>query len=638
MTKHHTDVAVTSGGIASVADANERGPCGRAWLFWVVWIALPLGCAIVGYSYYNAARHPDSWHYHVFWIGMLTFMLPAGARLLSADPSRGERLQITAAFGLFAFVPKFLRDPSGPLWYDELAHWTQAEAIHAHRALFQPNPIEPIIQKFPGLEAVTDALRELSGASTFAAGSTLIALLHVSALLGVFFIAERLWDSPRIGGVAAIVYACNPGFILFDSQFAYESLGIVLFIWSVAAVVGIWASKRSPGGWTAAGVLIIAAVAPTHHITSYVTAGILTLAALFALARRQGRDDARNARYGAALATLAVATAAAWLLVVASSTIAYISPHVSGGISQTFHLIFQPSARRQLFQASTLPAYERASAFLAPLVAGAAVAVGLISLRRRASAPPALLALSVLALAYFPALPFFLSRAGNEGARRSLDFSYLGVAVLGAAALVRLATWSSHRGRATMLTGCAIAVAGVILLMGNIASGFDEEYRFPGPYVYGSDTRSQTAESRGIMNWFLATQGPNQHVVVDRYNGMLLASCGHQLTVTPSPAFPAWNLYFDSASPALSLLRQLRDSRDNYLVIDERMAQKLPLIGFYFVPNEPLAGIRLKPLSSRALDRYASLPWARNIYSSDTLKIYRLDFNAINLSGGANGG
>ena len=366
--------------------------------------------------------------------------------------------------------------------------------------------------------------------------------------------------------------------------------------------------------------------AATHHISSYVLVAVLGLTGLLTLARR----ESRKIKLYSGLALAGVGGAAAWLAAVAPGAVNYLSPHIEGGLSQTIGLLTHPTGARKLFEGSTLPVYERAAAFVAPVLAAAGACFGLLSLRRRGRNPPVLIAIAVLGLAYFPALPFFLSRAAEEGARRSLDFSYLGIAVLGAPAVATLIT-RTHGKRKLIVApiSLAIACAGAALLMGNVASGFNEFYRFPGPYAYGSDTRSQTPELRAAVAWFRSTQGTNQPIIVDRYNGLLFASRGLQWTATASKAFPLWDLYLDPGPVPRTLLQQLRLGGWRYLVVDERMERATPrIVGYYLDPNEPLAGSRTQPVPRAALNRYLRLPWTRDIYSSSTLKIYRIDVNA----------
>src|SRR5207253_2959399 len=104
------------------------------------------------------------------------------------------------------------------------------------------------------------------------------------------------------------------------------------------------------------------------------------------------------------------------------------------------------------------------------------------------------IALILFGLLYFPSLPVMLTEAGNEGARRSWAFTYIGLSLLIAPIipwlLRRAARWP-HMEKVT-LGGVAAILS--IMLVGNVSMQTNEYYRFPGPYVYGSDTRSTTAE------------------------------------------------------------------------------------------------------------------------------------------------
>jgi hypothetical protein len=246
--------------------------------------------------------------------------------------------------------------------------------------------------------------------------------------------------------------------------------------------------------------------------------------------------------------------------------------------------------------------------------------VGVVKLwRRRSKVSPALIALGVLGLAYFPSLPFIFTVLGNEAARRSWAFSYLGLALL--LALV-LAEPSRLR-----LAGPIVAAALVIVLIGNTSSSVNVQYRFPGPYVYGSDTRSLTTEQLAMTDWFVNTLGPGNRVVTDRYTALSLASFGEQEVANPSPGFPVWDLFFSAGDPSPQLLQQMRGSGYRYVVMDRRMFSNLPLIGVYFTAGEPGAFEHTSPPSAAVLDRWAHLPWATSLYESEHYVVYGLDLD-----------
>ena len=92
---------------------------------------------------------------------------------------------------------------------------------------------------------------------------------------------------------------------------------------------------------------------------------------------------------------------------------------------------------------------------------------------------------------------FILAPAGAEGARRSWAFTWIGLCILAAPAVVWLLDWIGQRARqwsrASLRSALLAALA--ISLVGGTAAGLNAAYRFPGPFLYGSDTRSITSRA-----------------------------------------------------------------------------------------------------------------------------------------------
>ena len=613
-------------------------------------LGLVAGALTLSVAYnWAATRGSGTLQYDLFWAGEFVFLVPAMVRLLSRHASRPERLGLLVMVGLFSYLPKLLRDPTGPLFQDELIHWHQAQAMFATGKVFVPSQIIGIIEYFPGLQLLAVQLRHLTGLSTFATGSVLLALLHVLALVGVFVIVERLTRSSWLAGIAALVYSLNPGFMFFDSQFSYESLSIVFFIWVIACVVGVQTAGGRPGergAWVAVGLILAAGCIVTHHLATYILIVALVLIAVVTALRdapqrrelallrdknrRQIGDHQRETRRRLRLtwffALLVLAGAAAWAGLVATGTVAYLAPSVTGGVHQLAALMRQERQSRQLFSGSTVPFYERLAAFVTPVALALGALGGLrILWRLRRQAPPAWVGLALFGLLYFAALPLMFTVAGSEGARRTWTYSYLGLSVLVAPLLAAILVRARGKSQRRALVTLIVLLLGAILV-GNVSIQMDPEYRFPGPYVYGSDTRSLTPELLGMTTWFRATQGIDQRVVADRDCTLALANFGDELTAAASPSFPIWQLYFLPGLPDSRLVGELSASGYRYLVIDRRMSQSLPAIGVYFVPNEPDAAMRTTPVPAAAIDKYDSLPWVTKIYSSNNLEIYRFDF------------
>jgi len=602
----------------------------------LVWLGLLAGALLMACAYaYAATTFGTEVQFHLFWLAILLFTAPAILRLSGTGASRNERLAILAAVGLFDFLPKFLRSPSGPLFYDELAHWRQSEVIYQTGLPFQPNPTVGIVQFFPGLHTLTVALRELSGVPTFQVGVVLLALLHALALLGVFLLAEHLSFSVRAAGLAAFVYSLNPSFMFFDTQYAYESMAIVLFIWTIAAMAAMHSAagdRPRQLAWFVVGLVVAAACIVTHHLTSYIMAGVLLLVAAATLARARGREQRATTLLTVALAGLTATGTALWTLVVAPRTLAYLTPGLVAGLQEIARLLGHPQGSRALFVRSSTPDYERICAYLAPAIVAIGAALGLW-LRRGRRQSPIQWALIFFGLLYFPSAAFIFTQAGNEGARRSWAFTYIGLCLLLAPVIPWLLSRRRARGasaRRAVLGGSAVLLG--IVLVGNVVAHVNELYRFPGAYVYGSDTRSLTPELVEATRWFRQTQGTGQPMLADRYNEVAFSAFGLENPLTAWSGFPFWQLYFSPAPPSGALLREMQGAGVQYMVIDKRMTTTLPRLGDYVVGEEPY---QATPPPPRAVSKFVALPWAIKIYESDNLQIYRYNFAALHVTVGA---
>jgi hypothetical protein len=618
--------------------AGATAPSGRPVPAALAWPGgLLAGTLLIAYAYaYAATSSHGQTQFHLFWSGVLLFTAPAALRLCQADVARAERLAIIASLGLFDFLPKFLRSPHHPLFFDELAHWRQANVTYTTGRLFQPNPTVYMSQYFPGLHALTASLRDLSGLPTFQLGLILLALLHVIALLGIFVIAERSTRSDHIAGLAAFIYSLNPSFMFFDSQYAYESLAIVFFIWVIAAILAMQEASGTgshQAAWLACGLTLAGACIITHHLSTYALVVALLLMAVATTVRRvRGRESRGSALLTWAFALLVTAGAAAWLIVASPGVVDYLVQPVASSVAEIMRMLHGQEQARTLFALGATPRYEQVCAFLSPVVMVAGAAGGLALLRRQGPRTSAARALILFGLGYFPSALFMLTEYGNEGARRSWTFTYTGLAVLIAPViphlLSRVVRW--HPAGRTAVRGAIVALL-CIVLVGDVSTSVNELYRFPGPYVYGSDTRSLDGELMQMVAWMKTTQGTGQNVVADRYSGLALASFGLEWPAEVSWKFPLWQLYFSVHLPSAALLQQIQDAHFRYLVIDRRMARYLPRVGVYFASGEPEANTRTTPPPAAALDKYEHLPWVIKIYQSDNLEIYRFNFAALHV-------
>lgn len=605
---------------------------------------LVTGMAALAHSYAIAQYHlttPSEFAW--FWAGMLLLTLPLIGLMARRAMTPTIRIALLTLYGIVTYAPKLLRDPFSPLYFDEFAHWRATYEILQTGKLFNPNPLIPIVQYYPGLHAATAAIVNATGLDIWQAATILLVLCHVFLILGIAALAEGLGVSSRTAALAAVIYSLNSSFLYFDTQFAYESMAVTLVVWTLVAYVHAISASSSRErrascfitGLLSAGCII------THHLSSLTLIAIMTVVALGlslpGLARRG--PWIRTAVTAWALTLAAGLMAAFWFVVVAPGTISYLSPYVSQGMSQLMQEVQGLSSSKPLFSASLSPGWEQRSGYLVVLFVFAITIGGILLLRskiRRGRIPPGhrralLVGFCAWGLVYFPSIVFILSAAGSQGARRSWAFTWIGLAVVTAPPAVWLLDYAANRisrlSRTTLRTGFIAALA--VGMIGGTAEGQDVSYRFPGPYLYGSDTRDITPELIAASAWFRDQYGSGNSIIADRYTGVIFATHGAQNPGITWSGFPAYELFLapPTSSTMQSLLAQLQGADYKYVIVDRRMAYFFPEVGLYFDSGEPYSAVPdgRKPPFYGKLQRLNSYPWLTKVFQSSNYTVYRLN-------------
>jgi hypothetical protein len=577
-----------------------------------------------------------------FWVGMILLELPIAVLTARRATSRTMRGALLTFYGIVSYAPKLLRNPASPIFHDEFAHWLETYTILSTGKLFQPNSIIPIIARYPGLHATTAALVHATGLTIWQAATLLLILFHITLVLGIAALAQALGFDNRTAALVAILYALNSSFLYFDTQYAYESMAITLVVWALVAFVRAVRSQPGQGRatWSVLTVVLSAGTIITHHLSTFTLILIMVLLSLAAsvpwLAREEGWVRAATTAWGLALATTLMA--GAWFHFVAPTTLSYLSPYLGEGLSELMQVANGTGGARQLFGASLSPQWEQTSAYLVTVFALFLAVGGLLLIRAwvrngrlpRGRRRALLCAFALLGLVYFPSTIFILSSAGAEGARRSWAFTWIGLSILVGPAAVWLLDWAGRSAgrwsRVGLHSGLVAVLA--IALVGGTAAGLGASYRFPGPFLYGSDARSITPELLAVSEWFSARFGTGNKIVTDRYTGLVFASFGLQVPASPSAGFPVYNLYLAKPGAPIEpafLIYDLSLSNYTYLIVDARMAYDVPELGVYFTSNDPAS---VQPQGNESpfygrLDKFNTVRWAVKVFQSDNYSIYR---------------
>lgn len=568
----------------------------------------------------NAAREEADGATTLFWAGLVLIYGPIAYRLLSASPSRTERIGLVVLMGVALFLVKVLYSPLLYPPFDELATWRQTDDLLEGGRPFTTNPIASGFPGFPGLETAAAAIVQLTGLSIFQAGIVLIGVARAGLMLALFLAIERISGSARAAGIGVGVYALNPSFLYFDSQFAHESLalmlGATLFLVAVAWSQPRRLEPRTSLGFVLAIVLLSWVVTITHHMTSYLLAAFFVVWAVMAKLA-----SGRAARL-VFPAVLLVASTVAWFVFVAGDdTIEELGNVFSGAIDSVLRLITGGSGPKTLFQGSsehnTTLARVFAFASVIPLLALLPFAVRR-ALRAR---DPLWYALTAVAVLYPITLGLRLTLSGTETSQRASEFVFVGLAFFAAVLISELPNPSSRLLRG-LRSNLSLAALGTVMLLGAFIVAELPTTRQPGPFLVGADARSVGAHGLEAARFADRHLPRSSRVLADRPNGTLLGSYGGLDPVLGQiDGIPVARVLFRERFDRVDR-KVIRDDEIAYVVVDQRLSRELPSLGFYIEPDEPGAFTREEPIDAAALDKFRLDSELNRIYTNGPIAIY----------------
>ncbi|MGO7214180.1 hypothetical protein ACCS75_24195 [Rhizobium ruizarguesonis] len=584
----------------------------------------------------NASRLGEDWAVPTFYCAIAAIFLPAAARIIHPRASRLERLALIVIVTSALFVVRVIRAPVAFIDHDEFLHWATVNDILEAGRLFLPNPLLPVSPLYPGLELITSALVNLSGLSVFAAGLIVLATARMMLMLALFLLFEKITDSARIASIACLIYMGSSTFLLFDVHYSYESLAIPML---AAVLLASESQRMEPGdaaGWptVVATVVLILALAATHHLTSYFCTSLLCGTAVMECLR-QGAS-AMQKRRAILLASIAVIAPVAWSKIVGNPTGSYILPVLEGGIHEVAQLVSSSTSTRKLFVSDTgalAPAWQR----YLTMAGVALICLGLLTgfLRslvfngrhRNASIlwPPtrwrlwrsSLLQILVLVtLAYPVSIIFRLTRSGWEIGNRIGSLSFLGVAIVVAVAVA--AFW--HGTSRGWLRATALAAAATTVLIAGVISSEGPRILVPAGYEVSADSSSIEPMGISAARWTRQWLG-GQHFAADRINRLLLSTYGRQKVSTTLESGQDTSMAITAADLGPMERKLLIDSGVGFVMVDLRLTTGLPGVGVYFDGGAQDRN-HMVPLQSSSLLKFNSEPDVDRTFDNGFMVIF----------------
>jgi hypothetical protein len=595
----------------------------------------------------NAAREALPSAQALFWAGLSLTYGPIAFRLLSTSASREERVALVLILGTALFGVKILHSPVGFDLHDELATWRQTSDLINSGHYLSFNPLVEGYAGYPTLESVTAALARLCHLSIFHTALIVIGIARATLMLALFLFLERVTNSSRSAGVGVAIYACNPSFLYFDSQFGYESLALPVAA-ALLLLVLLWTGEgqgRRRGSrpeLLAAIAVLTCTLTITHHMTSYaMLAFFLTWTAIAWLTNRDfGEklplnspataivDDVpgpRWTRLGPALpALMLAATVAVWFFFVAEqATVAELGGTLSGVFDSTIGLILGSNGPKTLFQSSgqsnSLAARALALASVVPLLA--AIPFGLWRVWRRRDAPPLWKVLALVGALYPLSLGLRLTLAGTETSQRASEFVFLGLAFLVA---ILIPDWTGRPDRRGWGIGrnAGLAALATVIFLGGFVIGESPVTRQPGPFLISAESRSVSAQGIAASKFAAQHLPPRSQILADRPNATFLASYAHLDPLLGYIANIRVASVFFTKEFTPADRKVIGDGHIRYIVVDGRLSHTLPVVGIYFERYEPNAFNHRRPISRAALQKFHLGIGFNRIYSNGPIVIY----------------
>ncbi len=589
-----------------------------------------------------ASRDGHSWADMAYWPSLIGMVLVVAIIQVFAKPTPAQRLGLVVALSLALYGVKLLANPTGFTYYDELSHARTAADIIQSGHLLHQNPLLPISPYFPGMEILADATSRLTGASLFASGLLAIGLSRVVLVAGLYALFQMASDSPRIAGIATVVYMANPSFLYFDAGFSYESFALPL---AIAALVLTLRWMQTPTGrqsWSLAACLglIVMGLAATHHLTSYLFTAMVFALCAFALILR--RWDVRS-RAPWPIAFFALAAVVLWATAVATPTIEYLKPILTPAVEGVVKVATGREGAYRAFSAaptpeSVAPLWLKITAFTSIALILASLPFGLKLVWQRRSNPAALL-LGGAALVYVPALVLRVAGAGVESANRSSGFVFLGIGFVVALLVVHVLENRSlpaigwrrmrlslqlHRdsARERALLGIGVTAVMTIIFVGGVTIFWPPYARLPGPYLAGTDLRAVSQQGISSARWMRRYLGVENHILTDRTNGQLAGAYGEQDPVDGEVNGLSIALPFTTSHLSPKEIRVLRGKGVDYLLVDKRLSNSIPVRGWYFSSSELYAKPYLEPIPLSKLTKFGHIRGINLIYDNGSVQVY----------------
>jgi len=621
----------------------------KQWgMLFVAGALISSGLFIVSVSYVFS-REGLPYAIPTYWVGLLLQFVPAAVVLLRKEVTRREAIGLVLLLGFTLYLTKILVNPTTFTFMDEMQQWRSTYNSLETNRLFEWNPILEVSPYYPGLQNVTNALVSLTGWSIHDAGVILIGVVRVMLMISLFLFFEGISRSPRIGGLSTLLYMCNPAFLGWTSYYIYQSLALPLAFLALYCIIRLNENGTSARfGLLVSILMIVPAIIVTHHVTAFYFAGIVSLfaivpplwvklnttrnwqklikparkisrwlsrrVALFWILARQNKSAEFEKNELGWLATLIVVYIFIWITYFASLTLVYLGGQIGAIIDEIIHFSLATSTNGTVSPPPDLPPFELVMAYGSMILLLIGVPFGMLQTLRKFRGDS--LAISMVSGSTTLFLVFivrFTSSRGGEILGRTWPFLYVVIAftlAIGILFLTDLTSWIKWPAR------FGIFSAILVLFVGGIASGWPPYWsRLPGEYIVGGGERAVDKYGLTASTWARDHIKHNSVMASDFMLHHMLGSYGLQATVM------GMGDLFVNETFAEYHYDLVNEYNLEYLVVDTRMADEPPRLGFYYGSWEDVTYTK-EAVPLRFVTKYDSVPNVDRIYDSGVVIFY----------------
>jgi hypothetical protein len=574
-----------------------------------VFAAVGLTVAAISFRMARENVHLDAAR-GLLWLALAFIYAPAFSFVLGRGRTRAEQISAVLICGVSLYAVKILYDPTRLGFPDELIHAANASRIVATGGLFSPNSIAPVSADFPGLPAVAASLAQITHMGIVPSALIVIGFARVLLMLALFLLFEQTTrGDSRLSAIATMLFAANPNYLYWSSQFSYESLSFPLFILVVFCALRRWhAVAADRRWWTIAASPALLLIAITHHMTGMAMAVVLW--ALVVVARRRGAAGAGPV----AMAVVATLATGAWLAFVAPETFAYLGDIFRRAGNSVLDAFTRQGTTRKPFEVQTgipAPLDAKLLAVLSSLLVVASSITGVRLVARRGVKWPLEPLLVLAALGSIVVYGARVFPDAWETANRASEYVFVGAALMAAVVVTHIVARGGALRRGLPVVAALVAVAGASV------TGWPTSAQLPRPFRVQAFGTTLTPEGDAVARWSSGVDRAATYVASDTTGRLLLADGVRHVVGSREPGVP--ELLKDPTLPAWQW-QLLRRHKVDRIVLDQRRFTNDNVIGYYFPrPNDVVTryspGVRKK---------FADLDGVSRVYDSGNVVVYDL--------------